>query len=50
MESVLKENHDNLGLSEIVISTVVKFINTTLQIDPDNRPTIPEMLKYLQKF
>jgi hypothetical protein len=48
LASVIEENHDNIGLQPDIVSKVVKFINSTLQINPDNRPTIKTMLDNLK--
>ncbi len=50
LASVISENHDNIGLSPEIVSKVVKFINSTLQINPDNRPTIKTMIEYLKEM
>jgi serine/threonine-protein kinase SRPK3 len=44
LEKVFKENHENVGLPEETISKVVKFINSTLNIHPENRPSLKKML------
>ena len=50
LTSVLKENHDNLGLTEDKILSVVKFISSCLEINPDNRPNIKNMIDALKKI
>jgi serine/threonine protein kinase len=48
LASVINENHDNIGLPSDKIDKIVKFINATLEINPDNRPTIKTMLYNLK--
>jgi serine/threonine-protein kinase SRPK3 len=48
LQDVLKENHDNVGLSDDKINKIIRFINTTLNISPDNRPNIKTMIDSLK--
>lgn len=48
LKDVLKDNHDNLALSDNIIDKVVKFINATLNINPDNRPAIKTMIETIK--
>ena len=50
LNEVMKENYDNLGLSNEIIKNVVKFINSTLSVVPDNRPNIKTMLTNLNNI
>ena len=45
---VFKENYDNLGLNEEIIENISKFINSTLCINSNDRPSINEMLDMLK--
>ena len=50
LKDVFKENHDNVALSDTVINKVIKFINSTLSINPDGRPNIKTMLDNIRKI
>jgi serine/threonine-protein kinase SRPK3 len=44
LKDVLAENHENVGLNENICKNLIRFINSTLNINPDNRPNIKKML------
>jgi serine/threonine-protein kinase SRPK3 len=44
LSEVMKDNYNNLGFDDNVIKNIVKFINGTLNVIPDNRPNIKTML------
>ena len=48
LENVLNENYNNLGLNQEQIEKITKFINSILQINPDNRPNIKTMLSTIK--
>jgi serine/threonine-protein kinase SRPK3 len=50
LSNVLKENHDNVALPDEILNKVIKFMSATLSINPDNRPTLKTMLKYLNNI
>jgi serine/threonine-protein kinase SRPK3 len=44
LKDVFYENHENVGLENHVCNNVIRFINSTLSIHPENRPSIKKML------
>ena len=50
LEDVFKENYNNIGLDNKKIKNVIKFINLTLTIIPDNRPNIKTMMNLLKEM
>jgi len=44
LKEVMNENYNNLGIDEDIIKNIIRFINATLNIIPDNRPNIKSML------
>ena len=50
LKDVLTDNHDNLALSDNIIDNVVKFINATLNVNPDNRPTLKTMIETIKNI
>jgi len=44
LSDVFSENHENVGLDENTCKNVIRFINSTLNINPDCRPNIKKML------
>jgi serine/threonine-protein kinase SRPK3 len=50
LTEVFKENHDNLALEPNIMNRVIKFIESTLQINPNNRPNIKSLLDTIQKI
>ena len=44
LKEVLKENHNNLALSDKLIFKIINYINATLNIDPNNRPNLKKMI------
>ena len=50
LNNVLAENHENVGLDENICKNIVRFINSTLNINPDNRPNIKKMLTDLKNI
>ena len=50
LADVLRDNHDNVALSDEIAQNVVKFINSTLNIIPDNRPNIKTMIHATTKL
>jgi len=44
LKEVFAENHENVGLEENICNNVIRFINATLNINPNSRPNIKKML------
>lgn len=50
LSNVFKDNYDNLGLNNKIITAITKFINMTLIIDPKNRSSLDELLHFIKNI
>ena len=50
LNDVLFANYNNVGLNNNIINNIIRFINATLNINPDNRPNINKMLSDIAKI
>jgi serine/threonine-protein kinase SRPK3 len=50
LKYVFKESHDNLGLSDDILSRIINYLESLLQINPDLRPNMKTLIDNTSKL
>ena len=48
LQNVISDNYDNVGIDNITITNIIRFINATLSTNPESRPNLKTMLYALK--